>query len=149
MDFLREYMTGWCVNTRLHYPKNFNFSIGLTNVICFGITALLMLCFYEPLAYMYFLLIFTSTEADGNFTGDKKCNEIFKRLDVIVIFCIILILYLKTSIYYALILIPLAIVHNWKRYDKNSEEYEIKMNIWHIFAAFMSCLGITIASYLS
>ena len=58
MDFLREYMNGWCVNTRMHYPENFNFSIGLTNVICFGITALLMLCFYEPLVSILFVNIY-------------------------------------------------------------------------------------------
>ena len=105
-----------------------------------------MFFFHEPLAYLYFLLIFTSTEADGNISQNLDCIQLFRKIDIIVILLIIITVYNKTGPLYGLLLLPLIIVHDWKRYDKSPEEYEIKMNIWHYFAAVISIFGVTIFS---
>jgi hypothetical protein len=146
MDFIKDYFEGFVKNTRFHFPETFSSSIAFTNVFVFGLTSIIMFFFHEPLAYLYFLLIFTSSEADGNISQNLDCVNLFRKIDIVVILLIIITVYNKTGALYGLLLIPLMIVHHWKRYDKNPEEYEIKMNVWHYFAAFVSILGITIYS---
>ena len=146
MDFIHEYLRGYFINTRKYFPKEFNSNIAFVNIIAFGLTSLIMFFFYEPLGYLFFLILMTSTEADANISGNSLCNKVIQKLDMVVIAITILILYSRTNIFYGLFLIPVIIVHHWKREAKDPEEYEIKMNIWHFLASFIAILTITIYS---
>lgn len=146
MNFIHEYINGYFVNTRKYFPDTFNSNIAFVNVLVFGLTSLIMFFFYEPLSYLFFLIIFTSTESDANIFGNELCNKIVQKIDVIVIAIIVLLLFLKTDKIYGLFLLPVIFIHHWKRDAKNSEEYELKMNIWHFFASFISILTISMHS---
>tara|TARA_Y100000389_G_C17315866_1_gene440421 strand:- start:28 stop:480 length:453 start_codon:yes stop_codon:yes gene_type:complete len=148
MNFIQEYFKGYFLNGRMHFPKTFNSNIAFANVISFGLTSLIMFFFYEPLAYLFFLILLTSTESDANISGNKLCNKILQKIDIFVIAITILVLFLKTGILYGLFLIPIILVHHWKRDSKNSEEYEIKMNIWHFVASIIAIFAITVYSIL-
>lgn len=146
MNFIEEYFKGYFLNGRMHFPETFNSNIAFVNVIAFGLTSIVMFFFYEPLAYLFFLILLTSTESDANISGNKLCNKIVQKLDILIIFITILVLFTKTSLVYCLLLIPIVIVHHWKRDSKDSEDYEIRMNIWHFSASIIAILGITLYS---
>lgn len=143
-NFLKDYFKGYFINGRLHFPDTFNSNIAFINVIVFGLTSLVMFFFYEPLAYLFFLIMLTSTESDANISGNPLCNKIVQKLDIIVILITIVVLYFKLNIWYCLFLIPIVIVHHWKRDAKNPDDYEIKMNIWHCVACVVALLTVTI-----
>lgn len=88
----------------------------------------------------------TSTESDANISGNTLCNKIVQKIDIIIIAITILVMFSKTNIVYCLLLIPIIFVHHWKRDAKDSEDYEIKMNIWHFTASIISILAITLYS---
>ena len=146
MNFLEEYFKGYLLNGRIHFPKQFNSNIAFVNIIVFGLTSLIMFFFYEPLGYLFFLILMTSTESDANISGNDLCNKVVQKLDMIVIAITIIVLFLKTNIFYGLFLIPIILVHHWKRNAKDPEEYEIKMNIWHFVASIVAIFVITIYS---
>ena len=146
MNLIGEYFKGYFLNGRMHFPETFNSNIAFVNVIAFGLTSIVMFFFYEPLAYLFFLILLTSTESDANISGNKLCNKIVQKLDILIIFITILVLFTKTSLVYCLLLIPIVIVHHWKRDSKDSEDYEIRMNIWHFSASIIAILGITLYS---
>lgn len=143
-NFLKDYFKGYFINGRLHFPDTFNSNIAFINVIVFGLTSLVMFFFYEPLAYLFFLIMLTSTESDANISGNPLCNKIVQKLDIIVILITIVVLYFKLNIWYCLFLIPIVIVHHWKRDTKNPDDYEIKMNIWHCIACIVALLTVSI-----
>lgn len=146
MIFLKKYLEGFTKNTRNYYPEKFNFNISIVNLISFGLTSLLMFFFYQPLGYLFFLIMLTSTEADGNISGNSTCNKIIQKLDILVILITIIIIAFKINWKYYFFIIPLMLVHDWKRYDNSPQDYENKMNIWHFIAGFISVLSITIYS---
>jgi hypothetical protein len=146
MNFIEEYFKGYFLNTRKYFPDTFNSNIAFVNIVAFGLTSLIMFFFYEPLGYLFFLILMTSSESDANISGNTSCNKIVQKLDILVIAITILILFLKTNHFYCLLLIPLVIVHQWKRDAKNPDEYEIKMNIWHFVASILAILTITLYS---
>ena len=148
MNFLEEYFRGYFIKGRLHFPKTFNSNIAFVNVVAFGLTSLLMFFFYEPLGYLFFLILMTSTESDANISGNDLCNKIVQKLDIIVIALTIFILFIKTSIYYGVFLIPVVLVHHWKRDAKDSKDYEIKMNIWHFISSIIATLTVTTYSLM-
>lgn len=148
MNLIEEYFKGYFLNGRMHFPETFNSNVAFVNVIAFGLTSLVMFFFYEPLAYLFFLILLTSTESDANISGNKLCNKIVQKLDIIIVAITIIVLFLKTNALYGLLLIPIVLVHHWKRDSKNSEEYEIKMNIWHVVASIISVFAITVYSML-
>ena len=148
MNLIEEYFKGYFLNGRMHFPETFNSNIAFVNVIAFGLTSLVMFFFYEPLAYLFFLILLTSTESDANISGNKLCNKIVQKIDIIIIAITIIVLFLKTNALYGLLLIPIVLVHHWKRDSKNSEEYEIKMNIWHFVASIIAIFAITVYSIL-
>ena len=146
MNFIEEYFKGYFLNGRKYFPTTFNSNIAFTNVVAFGLTSLIMFFFYEPLGYLFFLILMTSSESDANISGNIICNKIVQKLDILVIAITILVLYLKTNAVYSLMLIPIILIHHWKRDAKNSEDYEIKMNVWHFFASFIAILTVTLYS---
>lgn len=146
MNFIKEYFKGYFLNGRKYFPATFNSNIAFVNIITFGLTSLIMFFFYEPLGYLFFIILMTSSESDANISGNNLCNKIVQKIDIIIIAIIILILFSKTNLIYCLLLIPIIIIHHWKRNVKNSEEYEIKMNIWHFTASIIAILNITIYS---
>jgi len=137
MNYITEYINGY-LKPRQYYPKTFNFDIAITNVLVFGLTSIFLYFFYKPLGYLFFLIIFTSTEADGNISHNDLCNKIVQKLDIIVILIIIYIIWKKTNNYSLLFLIPTIIIHHWKRKAPTELEYNIKMNIWHYSAAILT-----------
>jgi len=147
ISFIENYFKGYFINGRLHFPDKFNSNIAFVNVIAFGLTSLIMFFFYEPLAYLFFLIMMTSTEADANISGNNLCNKIVQKLDIIVIMITIFALFSRVDIWYCLFLIPIVIIHHWKRDTKNIDDYEIKMNIWHFSAAIISLLSITLRAF--
>lgn len=146
MNLIEEYFKGYFLNSRKHFPKTFNSNIAFVNIVAFGLTSLIMFFFYEPLGYLFFLILMTSSESDANISGNSLCNKILQKLDILIIFITILVLFTKTSLVYCLLLIPIVIVHHWKRDSKDSEDYEIRMNIWHFSASIIAILGITLYS---
>lgn len=146
MNFIEEYFKGYFLNNRKHFPDKFNSNIAFVNVLAFGLTSLIMFFFYEPLGYLFFLILMTSSEADANISGNTLCNKIFQKLDMLVIAITVLVLFLKTNHFYCLFLIPIVLIHHWKRNDKDPEDYEIKMNIWHFSASIIAILAITLYS---
>jgi hypothetical protein len=146
MNFIEEYFKRYFLNGRKHFPETFNSNIAFVNIIAFGLTSLIMFFFYEPLGYLFFLILMTSSESDANISGNNLCNKIVQKLDILVIAITILVLFSKTSLLYCLLLIPIILVHHWKRDAKDPEDYEIKMNIWHFSASIMAILAITLYS---
>lgn len=146
MNFIEEYFKGYFLNGRKHFPDKFNSNIAFVNVVAFGLTSLIMFFFYEPLGYLFFLILMTSSEADANISGNTLCNKIVQKLDMLVIAITVLVLFLKTNHFYCLLLIPIVLIHHWKRNDKDPEDYEIKMNIWHFSASIIAILAITLYS---
>lgn len=148
MNFIMNYLKNYFLNNRPFFPKKFNSNIAFANIVAFGLTSIIMFIFYEPLGYLYFLILITSTESDANISGNSLCNKIVQKIDIIIILITIIVLIYKTNLKYSVFLIPIVIMHNWKRDAKNPEEYEIKMNIWHFFAGFISVLSIVVYSLL-
>ena len=146
MNFIEEYFKGYFLNGRKHFPETFNSNIAFANIIAFGLTSLIMFFFYEPLGYLFFFILMTSSESDANISGNNLCNKIVQKLDILVIAIIILVLFYKTNYFYGLLLVPIVLVHHWKRDTKDSEDYEIKMNIWHFFTSIVAILAITLYS---
>lgn len=146
MNFIEEYFKGYFLNGRKHFPKTFNSNIAFVNIIAFGLTSLIMFFFYEPLGYLFFLILVTSSESDANISGNNLCNKIVQKLDILVIAITILVLFSKTNYFYCLLLVPIVLLHHWKRDSKDSEDYEIKMNIWHFSASIVAILAITLYS---
>jgi hypothetical protein len=146
MNFIEEYFKGYFLNSRKYFPETFNSNIAFVNIIAFGLTSLIMFFFYEPLGYLFFLILMTSSESDANISGNNRCNKIVQKLDILVIAITILVLFSKTNYFYCLLLVPIVLLHHWKRDTKDSEEYEIKMNIWHFSASIIAILAITLYS---
>lgn len=146
MNLIEEYFKGYFLNGRKHFPETFNSNIAFVNIIAFGLTSLIMFFFYEPLGYLFFLILMTSSESDANISGNNLCNKIVQKLDILVIAITILVLFSKTNYLYCLLLVPIVLVHHWKRDTKDPEEYEIKMNIWHFSASIVAILAITLYS---
>jgi len=147
INFIKEYFRPYFLGTRRKYfPDTFNSNIAFVNVVAFGLTSLIMFFFYEPLGYLFFLIILTSSEADANISGNILVNKIVQKLDILVVFITILVIFSKTSLVYCLLLIPTILVHHWKRDTKDSEDYEIKMNIWHFSSSIIAILVITLYS---
>lgn len=146
MNFIEEYFKGYFSNGRKYFPETFNSNVAFINILVFGLTSLIMFFFYEPLGYLFFLILMTSSESDANISGNSLCNKIVQKLDIIVIIITILILLYKTNIVYCLLLIPLILVHHWKRNIKDPGDYEIKINIWHFTASIIAILAITLYS---
>jgi hypothetical protein len=146
MNYIQEYFQGYFLNGRKHFPNKFNSNIAFVNILAFGLASLIMFFFYEPLGYLFFLILMTSTESDANISGNTLCNKIVQKLDILVIAITILVLFSKTNYFYCLLLVPIVIVHHWKRDTKDSEDYEIKMNIWHFSASVVAILAITLYS---
>jgi len=149
MDTIEKYFKGYFINSRQHYPETFNSNIAFVNILVFGLTSLIMFFFYEPLGYLFFLILMTSSEADANISGNHRCNKIVQRLDILVIAITILVLFSKTNLLYGLFLIPVIIVHHWKRDSRDIEEYEFKINVWHFSASVISILVITVYALLN
>lgn len=146
MDFIEEYIKGYFLNGKKRFPETFNSNIAFVNIVAFGLTSIIMFFFYEPLGYLFFLILMTSSESDANISGNSLCNKIVNKLDIFVIAITILVLFSKTNHFYCLLLIPVILIHHWKRDAKDSEEYEIKMNIWHLSASAIAILAITLYS---
>lgn len=147
MNYIVEYINGY-FKERQYYPKTFDFDIAINNVLVFGLTSIFLFFFYEPLAYLFFLIIFTSTEGDGNISHNNLCNKIFQQIDKIIILLIIFTIWKKTHNYSLLFLIPIIIIHHWKRKANNELEYNIKMNIWHYSAAIITIYSIVLYCFL-
>lgn len=145
IEFIKNYIEGFYnVNKsgRKFYPKEFNSNIAYFNLLVFGLTSIFMFFYYPPLAYLFFIIILTSTEADANITNNVNCINIIRKLDMLVILIIILILIQKTKFITVFLLIPLVIVHHWKRMVDNYQDAEIRMNMWHASACIISILAI-------
>jgi hypothetical protein len=149
MDKVYDYLNGYLINSRKYFPEQFNYEIAQTNCITFGLTSLITFFFHEPLAYLFFLIILTSTEADANLSGNITCTKFIRKLDVIIILIIIVELLKKTGKYYSLFLIPIILVHHWKRDATDKNDYEIRMNVWHSVATITTILVCTLYSILN
>lgn len=147
MDKVCDYLNGYFIDTRTYFPKEFNYEIAQTNCITFGLTSVITFFFHEPLAYLFFIIILTSTEADGNLTNNITCTSLVRKLDVIVIILIIYELFKKMGGKYLLFLVPIIIIHQWKRDATDETDYEIKMNVWHSVAAIITVLICTIYTF--
>ena len=101
-----------------------------------------MFFYYPPLAYLFFIIILTSIGSDANITNNINYTDVVRKLDIFVIFIIICILIQKTKFITIFLLIPLVIVHHWKRMADNYQDAEIRINMWHASACIISILSI-------